>query len=415
MAFGITADFENTESKSFDKIETPAPSEKQPTAPTVETPVNDDTLDVQSLQNKEKPSVTDILEPLEAAKPEDKKETPPETKPLELNDDAVLNYLNSKNNTEFKTIDDFKNSFIKEVEKPIEKEVNPYADVMDEEDKAYFDFKKSTHRSRKEFDFLAQDFSKKSALELSIEKIKLESGLDLTDKDAKEHLEKTLDIEDIEDLSMSDKIKLNTNAKPYLDSLLEQQEKFRAPLEEALRTKPTTPQASEKYITQDGRALSKEDYEKETQQVQREYLENIAKGVSSATPLEFDIEIGDDSDKRNLKLKYDWSEKDKQSMLSDASNIDAMIKRRYNTENGFDHSQLAKGLWLGDEKNLQKVISTAVQQAHAEFIADKAASDNNENFSRAPLDTRPKTEDGYGSLEIGKTGANQGFGVKVNI
>lgn len=401
MAFGIKADFNETEKKDFDKIETPETQKQQPIKEEVKKE------EVQTEQ-KAPEKIEDVFEKLETKK----EDTPEKKEPVSLNDEAVLNYINTKNDTKFESLEEYQKSLTKEVEKPIEKIVNPYQDIMDETDEAYFKFKRETGNGRKEWDFVQKDIKSLEPLDLAIEKIKNDSGLSLNKSEAKEYLEKKLNIDLDGELSASDKIELNSYVKPYREELLSQQEKYLKPLEEALKNKK---QETNVVTLPSGEQIPKEQYQAHIDKVKREYIENIEKGVSSATSSEFNIEFDDNGEKRTINFKYDFSKEDKQSMLSDAKDIDAMLEKRYSSKDGFDHSRLAKGLWFGDENNLQKVIGAAVQQARAEVIAEMASQDNNENFQRKPLDTLKQKEDGYGSLDQGIAGTKKGFGVQVNV
>lgn len=408
MAFGIQADLGATGDNDFKKLE-------DKPKPKVEVKSDDKAkdIDLNALQDKKQPEP--ILEPLQKKEPNKAKASEQDKVAPELTDDAVNAYLKSKyfKDKDFNGIDDLlkvPEPTIKEVEKA----VNPWEDVFDENEEAYFKFKRETGNGRKEWDYVQQDFKSKSALELSIDKVKFDTGLNLSRHDSVEYLEKELGVELDGELSTTDKIKLNAFAKPFRDEQIALQEKYKAPMDEALRNKKAN-QVSEKIVTPDGRQLSPEAYQEELQSVREDYINNVTKGVSSATGLSYDIEFDDNGEKRNFTFKYDYSEKDKHSMLSDASDVDAMLKSRYNTEHGFNHSELAQGLWKGSDENIKRLISLAMQQARAQTIEELASDANNENFSRKPLETRTKAKEGYGNLEDGITGHKTGFGVKANF
>lgn len=403
MALGIKADFSKV-GQEGNASEPQQPGVNEPVKPTEQPKVD-------TQPEPTKPSAEQAKEP----KPEQPNPSE-DPKPIDLNDEQVEAYLKSKyfQDKEFNGID----SLIKGVEptvKEVEKPVNPYQDVFDETDEAYFKFKRETGLGRKEWDFVQQDINAISPLDLALQRVRKDTGTsDLSLKEAKEYLEKKLDIDFSEgELSGPDKLELNSYIKPFKDEMFAQQEAYVKPMTEEQRAKQQG--ASNLLTLPDGRQLTKEAYQQEITQVKTDYLNNIKKGASSAAPSEFVIEFNDNGEKRTTNFKYDYSEQDKHSMLSDGSDIDAMLERRYKTEDGFDHSRLVKGLWWGDEANQKKVIAAAMAQARAEVIAELSAADNNENFRRTPPSRQPKREDGYGTITDGVAGQKRGFGVKVNI
>lgn len=397
MAFGIKADFSKAgQEESLPPVQQPEVNE--PVKPTEQPKV----------ETQPKPTAPPVEQP-EQPKPSE------DPKPIDLNDEQVAAYLKSKyfQDKEFNGID----SLIKGTEptvKEVEKVVNPYQDVFDETDEAYFKFKRETGLGRKEWDFVQQDINAISPLDMALQRVRKDTGMaDLSLKEAKDYLEKKLDIDFSEgELSGPDKIELNGYIKPFKDEMFAQQEAYVKPMTEEQRAKQQG--ASNLLTLPDGRQLTKEAYQQEITQVKTDYLNNIKKGASSAAPSEFVIEFNDNGEKRTTNFKYDYSEQDKHSMLSDGSDIDAMLERRYKTEDGFDHSRLLKGLWWGDEANQKKVISAVYQQARAEVIAELSAADNNENFRRTPPNRQPKPKEGYGTLPDGNQSTRQ-FGVRGSI
>jgi hypothetical protein len=149
-------------------------------------------------------------------------------------------------------------------------------------------------------------------------------------------------------------------------------------------------------------------------QRRNKYVEDITKAVNSVAASDFKVTIDDNGEKRTLDFKYDYSQDDKQSMLSEAKDIDATIAKRYKANDQFNHQGLAEAMWWGDKANQQKVISAAVNQALATFIEEQAARDNNETFAPRPLQSVKNGKEGYGDLVTG-TQTRDGFGVKISV
>ena len=392
MNYGIAQGFTDNLGKELGDLEIKEPIE---------------TLDEKT---EDKPIEKEEKKPIEYAKPDVEKKPIEKEEPIlpEWNDEEVLKYINKDKETTFESIDDVYKT--KEVEKIVDKEVNPWEDVMDETDKAYYKFKRETNRSRKDFDLLNQDISKISLLDMAISRVRKDTGMKLSNTEAKNYLESKLNIDlDSDEISVNDKIELNTYAKPYKDALESDKEKYRTPLESVLKAQKAAD--VEMVKLEDGREIPKEQYNNFISQ-RNEYIDNVKKAVDSVTPFDFNIEIDDNGEKRKIDFSYEPSKEDKHSMLSDASDVDAMIAKRYQTKEGFNHKKLAEGLWWGDPGNQQKVIKAAMEKARAETIEEMLSDGNNENFGRRTLPKTKKSDDGYGTLTTGN--AQNGFGVKFS-
>jgi len=401
MAFGIKTTIDETKKTGFEELEIKKPEKK-------------DEEIKEKKEVKDTPPATKKEDTPPVKEPTVKKDTPPAkegTPPTALTDDQIKEYFKSKGR-EVSNVEDLfeeKEPTVKEVEKI----VNPYEGLLDDEDEAYFKFKKETNgRTRKEWEYLKEDISAKPALELAREKVRQDTGIKLSNEKADAYLEKKLGIDLSEpQLETNDEIELNAFAKPFKDKLIADQEKYRTPLEKAKVQKVPQKQVEMVELT-NGQKIPKEQYDNLVEK-RNEYLDNIKEAVNSVTATEVKMTIDDNGEKRELNFNYEYSKEDKHSMLSDASDVDATIKNRYQTKDGFDHKGLTEALWWGQKENQQKVIVAAMQQARAEAIEEMIANDNNANFSRDSLQTKKKPDDGYGSL-TGKSDSNE-FGVKFSL
>ena len=345
-----------------------------------------------------KPKVTE-QEPIEKQVEEKPiiKEEAPKVNEVELDEERVASWLKTKYaDKQFEKLDELFTE--KEpVEKIVEKEYK-YKDLIDEEDEAYYQYKQETGRSRKEFNYLKENISEKDALELSIDKLKQESGLKLSKEEAIGYLEEELGIDlSDDDAATRNKIALNKYSKSRRDELLVQQEKYREPLEAKLAEKS---KANVEMVTlENGKQMPKAEYDSFIEQ-RTAYLNNIKKAVNSVTPIEVKTVIDDNGDKKELAFSYEYSQEDKHSMLSDASDVDATIKNRFESEDGFNYQGLSETLWRGKPENFNKILSAAIQQTRAEAMEEFIAMSNNENFSLSDLPrATKKTKAGYASPE----------------
>lgn len=397
MAFGIKSNV-GDESEGLKPLETKASTEQ-----------------VQANQEPPKPEAKKPVEQkTEAPKPADEKPQEPkkETPQLELNDDVVSQYLKNKyKDREFSSLDDFVKT-PEPIEKEVEKVVNPWEGVIDDEEAAYLTFKKETGRGRKEWEFINQDINAKSPLELCREKIRQDTGLKLSNAEADEYIEKKLGVDLSEtDLSVTDKIELNAFIKDYKSSLLEQQEKYRKPLEEKLQAKASQPKM-ETVQLEDGTVVSKKAYD-DYQEQRRIYQEQVIEAGNSVTaiPVTFEVDINGES--QQINFNYEPSKDAIRSAIEDSRDVDAMIKKRFHTEQGFNHKKLIEKNILMDENNLKLFSKTIYEQAYADAVEQMASSSNNENYTRRPLETSKKAKDGYGELPSGNR-RQSAFGVRAS-
>ena len=133
----------------------------------------------------------------------------------ELNEELAFKFLKQSKGLEVESFDDLL--------KP--KEVNPYDGVLDDEDKAYLNFKKETGRSRKDFEALNANLDEIPKIDLARERVRIETGLNLSNEQIDEYIADELGI-DLEDMRASDQIKLAAYTKSILEIKKAEQEKL---------------------------------------------------------------------------------------------------------------------------------------------------------------------------------------------
>lgn len=298
----------------------------------------------------------------------------------EINEDEIaISYL-KKQGFEIETADD-----LQRYKQPQVKEVNPYEDLMDEEDRMYFEFKKNTGKSKKEFEMLRIDPESITPLEYAIEKARKESGLNLTKEEALEFLEDELGIADFDELSNTDRVKLAR----YSKDLKEERANMYNELKD-LSTKQTAPKNQPETIKlEDGRVVNKADYEQF--QVQRQqYLNTNKEAVNSVANSEFKVMLDDNGEQREVSFSYEYNDQDKHSMLS-LTNDTSKTFQRYQTENGLNHKQFNEDMWWTDPANRNKAIASIIQKALATNTEELLKGRGNVNLTNEPLPAQ-KTE-----------------------
>lgn len=265
-----------------------------------------------------------------------------------------------------------------EVEKEVVKEVNPWDDVIDDDDKAYLGFKKETGLGRKEFEALNKNWDEVSPLELARERIKKETGTNLPNEKADAFLESELGIEDINDLTSNDEIKLARYTKQLKDEYKAQQEKYRKPVE---NKQPDNANAGKKEFVElpNGAVMEKTAYENHVE-YQRKFREQAAEAVKAVEPASFKVSVDDNGSVRDEVYTYEYSEQDVQNMASNVTNMDEVIAKRYQTEQGFNHKAFGEDFQWSDPKFREKAISDLVGKARAKAIEETMKLVGNHNY-----------------------------------
>ncbi len=296
-----------------------------------------------------------------------------------IDEDAIaLSYL-KKQGFEVETAED-----LQRYKTPQIKEVNPYDELMDDEDKKYFEFKKTTGKTKAEYEMLRTDPESISPLEYAIEKAKKDSGLSLTKEEALEFLEEELGISDFDELTSTDKIKLAKYSKELKDQRVSMFNELKN-----LSTPKTENQGQPEMVTlENGQVVPKEQYEQFNKNRQQ-YLNANKESVNSVTSSEFKVMLDDNGSPREVAFTYEFNDQDKHSMLSMTEDTGKLIER-YKTEKGFNHKQFNEDVFWLDPANRSKAISTIIQKALATNTEEVLKSRGNVNFSHQPLPAQKK-------------------------
>ncbi|WP_062057405.1 hypothetical protein [Aquimarina longa] len=321
-----------------------------------------------------------------------------EQEPQELSDDAFVTYLNKKNNTSFKSLEEYNNSLTKEIVKSPE---------YDEETTAFFRFKKDTGGSFREWVDLNQNIDEKSDFEIALDKIKKDNeGLQLSDSQASLLLAEDLgiDIYELEDLEDKEKLKLSILANKHKKSLKEVQEKYRQPI---INQETKEAQSSSEQVMVAGQLMDKSEYDRQ----RKEYLSEREEAVNSIDAYDFSIEIDTkDGKKSQLDFKYIPTDEDKHSMLSVTESIDNILPNFLNEEGQLNHRSFNEsiGFWANEQLR-EKAIKSISQQAYSAGIDAILKQERNINFDNKNMPSIvQKVPEGYGIV-----GAKKPDGVSV--
>ncbi|SED10524.1 hypothetical protein SAMN04489761_4290 [Tenacibaculum sp. MAR_2009_124] len=293
----------------------------------------------------------------------------------------------------------------KEVEKIVEKTVNPYEGLMDQNDLNYFEFKKNTGRSRKEHDFIQKDLDSVPDLDWVKKKLqRIDPNRKITNEEVNEYLEHKLNV----DLADEDKSQFNNyEIKNFIKDIKEEskklQEEYKKPTENYIPN-----QQQEDIVTlENGQKMFKSQYETLMNE-RKEYVDLVKQGVSSATSLAVESIIENNGEKMPLNFTYEFTDDDRHSMLSDASDVDGFLKKNFMGEKGLDHQRLATFIHKG--MHFDKYMEMAMKEVRARTLEEFISNSNNEDFTQKEIKKNKTKKDGYGSFPDKQ---NNGFGVQL--
>lgn len=299
-------------------------------------------------------------------------------------EEIALRILRSKGH-EINSFDDLR----KELEvKIVEKEVNPYADVLDDDTKRYLDFRRETGRDRKDFEALQQDLDKVDPIVWAREKVKRESGQDLPNNIIDEFLEEELGIT-LEDLDARGQIKLAQYGRDIKEAKKAEQEKYRKPVEDKSPAQASQQQEPEILQLDNGSFMKKADYEAMVNTRQK-FIEEATEAGNRVVASTFKVNFDDNGTQKELNYSYEFTEDDRRSAVSGATNVNAVMDS-YRTEKGFNHEQFQEDMFWLNKQNREKAMASIVNKARAEAMEEVLKQRGNVNFdSTLPLQTTKK-------------------------
>lgn len=288
------------------------------------------------------------------------------------------------------------------VEKTVEKEVNPWESILDDEDKKYFDYKKETGRSRKDFEFLQKDINSLDLIDLSIQQIKKDTGLDLTKDKAIEYLENkfNIDLTSNAELDTTSIIELTKFSKPTKEELIGLQEKYAKPSDNKPQPQNTNNGIPEDIVVLENGTMMKKDAYQELVDSHTKHIEAVKNSVNGVTESQVKVSFDDNGSKVELSYGYEYSNDDKQSMVSAVSDLNSYIAKNYGTEHGLNHKQLTEDAFWLNPKNREKAIGSMINKAVAENTENLLKSEGNINFEQRSLHNA-KNQEGVKIVPLG--------------
>lgn len=320
-----------------------------------------------------------------------------------ITDEAVLAYLKEKG---------VEATSLEELSKPkgVSQTKNPY-EGLDETTKKYLIYHQKTGKGLDEFNATFRDIDKISEVDLITERVSKESGDNsVNSRDALAHVLEELNIDsesEINELSGTDRIKLNKYVNDYKKKLKSEQDEAEKLLE-APQDKAT--EKKQEYVTlDDGTIILKEKFDTLTDE-RKLYEQALETEVDSITSAPISLTLNEADGSKSLTFNYDYSKDDKHSMLSRPKDVLKTIQQEFTDKNGtFQHGAFAENFWWANPANRTKAFQAILSQVYSKGMEGVIGDRDNISLNRAKPDlSTPQRKEGYVTMEEA-IGANHGM------
>jgi len=289
---------------------------------------------------------------------------------------------------------------------PQTKEVNPYQEILDDQDKAYLEFKRENpKKTMRDFEAIYSEVNDISPLEFARERVLQEAGVRLTNQQIDQYLEEELGVSlDDEELSATDLVKLSKYGKQIKDQRIAEQKRYREIVNQKANSDTSEPQEEvqdieSQYIKLDNNTIMlRSDYDKLAKERQQYLKDNKEAGDSVAVSV-FSVNIDDNGEKQERTYSYEYDDKDRHSMVSLSTDVSQTVRERYHSYKGFNHKQFNEDLFWIKPENRNKAISFIVQKVRAEAIEEVLKNRGNFNFTPTRSMGEPK-KDGVKNISV---------------
>lgn len=265
---------------------------------------------------------------------------------------------------------------------------DPYEDIFDEDDKAYFNFKKNNPgTTRADYEDSKIDYSKLSRKELL--RKSLREKYNLTDNDAEldEYIETELGIPmdtDESEMSVTERVRLRKHTDEYVQAKQELHNKWAENQKDGNVAQPKE-QPKETVTLEDGTTMPKEDYIKIVK-ARETYVKNNEEALNRVKETSFTFSVDDNGEKRELKYSYEFDKNDKHRMLSITTDAVKHFNETYQTENGVNHEDLNINKAWEDPNIRSKMLASFAQAIRAEAIEESLKDQGNVTIgSKKPI------------------------------
>ena len=310
----------------------------------------------------------------------------PSNEPQELEESRIKDFFKKRYGKE---VDSFDELF----KEPTQPDPAPSNDDRDEEVMMFERFKKENGGGLKEFNELHKDWGKVSDLDVIREQVKEESGIEDNNKiDALIKRKYGLDAdEDLKSLDENDMVYIEADANKYRKQRSEKNTETLEKLKQAPENQDPQRSNREEMITlTNGQQVTKDQYKQMTD-ARDKYLETNQKAIDEISEAKFSTKLTTKDGEKNFDFNYQYTDQDKQSMLSSTEDLSKALGRFQNEEGQLNHKELNEGLLWANKEFRENAINKIIQQALSNGIQEQMKEERNIVDPKNPHASRPST------------------------
>lgn len=255
---------------------------------------------------------------------------------------------------------------------------DPYADILDDEDRAYLNFKKNNPgTTRADYEDSKVDYESLDRKQLLRKSLREKYGLTDSDAALDEFIEEKLGIPmdtDEKDMSLTERVALRQETEGYINDKKAQQAKW---AENATKTETTAPKEQQEMVQlEDGTTMPKADYDKAVQG-RKTFLKNNEDTLNRVKETSFKMTVDDNGEKRELSYGYEFDKDDRHRVLSIINDAQLHFKNTYETDKGYNHEALLENKAWEDPTTRNKMLTSFAEKIRAEAIEESLKDQGN--------------------------------------
>jgi len=138
--------------------------------------------------------------------------------------------------------------------------------------------------------------------------------------------------------------------------------------------------------------MRKSDYEA-AQIAQQKEIELAVQAVQTVTTAKFTMSVDNNGVVSDVEIPYEYTDNDRQNMVSMVSDVPGFISKTFGSENGFNQAAFGEGMLWSDPKFREKAISDLTAKVRAQAIEETMQANGNHNF-KPHKDLHKQVKDG---------------------
>ena len=252
-----------------------------------------------------------------------------------------------------------------------------YDDLYDDEDKAYFAFKKSNKgATRADYNESKVDYDALDRKDLLRKSLRDKYSLSDDDAEIDEYIETEHGIPmdaDESEMSLTERVRLRKLTDNYVNDKKAQQQKWN---EGSVDEKVAQEEKVDMLTLEDGSTIEKVKYDKIVED-RNNYIKSNEEAVNRVNATSFNLKVDDNGSERDIEYSYQFDKEDKHRMLSISSDVVANFNKTYTTKEGYNHEGINIDQAWGDQQLRGKMLQKMAQSIRAEAIEEVMSEKGN--------------------------------------